>query len=101
MTKGEFKEAAVGLIKAFISLLEGYLELLRAGLFWSQPKFWSIMASEDIWVIGTMFKAFAIFTTSVQSVPKVSSPEELKKAESVIKDSIDKLRTLLDDLEGS
>jgi len=59
------------------------------------------MASEETWVVGSMFKAFAIMAASFQSIPKqIRSADDLKSAMNIIKESIDKLRELLAELEG-
>jgi len=100
MPEKEFREAVAEFIGSLISLSEGYLRLLKAALAWGRPGFWASMASEDTRVVGAMFKALAIFTTSISSMPKVSTPEDLEVAEKAIGSCISKLRELLDELEG-
>ena len=97
----DVKKTATGLIKGLISLLEGYKELLKAGFAYSQPTFWSAMASEDVRVIGSIFKAIAIVSSSLQSMPKkISDVENLEKARMIIEDGINKLKALLVELGG-
>ena len=97
----DVRETATKLIKGLILLLKGYMELLEAGFAYSQPTFWPAVASEDVRVIGSIFKAVAIVNSSFQSIPKkISDVEDLKKARMIIEDGINKLRALLAELGG-